>query len=78
MNKLIILILVTINIFAWEINTHRAIDKMVIQKSQNLTNFLNSSGLKNYIFKKDAIVYDGYSATYIEYIVANSHTKRIP
>ena len=69
MNKLIILILVTINIFAWEINTHRAIDKMAIQKSQNLTNFLNSSGLKNYIFKKDAIVYDGYSATYIEYIV---------
>jgi len=69
MKKIIVLILITINLFAWEINTHRAIDRKAIENSQNLTSFLNASGLKNYVFKQDAINFDGYNTTYIEYIV---------
>jgi hypothetical protein len=69
MKKIILVMLATINILAWEINTHRAIDKIAIQKSQNLTSFLNASGIKNHIFKEDAINFEGYKKTYIEYIL---------
>ena len=36
--------LATITASAWEINTHRAIDKLAIEKSDNLKTFVNKRG----------------------------------
>ena len=62
--------ILSVNIFGWEINTHRAIDRQAIKYSQNLETFVKNSGIsKNsnyYNYEK----FEGYgSYTYINYIV---------
>ncbi len=61
------MVMIATQLDAWEINTHRAIDQVAIGKSTNLKNFINSSKIKE-PFYEDAIQYDGYGMTYIQYI----------
>jgi len=61
-------IIFTVFVKAWEINTHRAIDQEAIKKSSNLASFIKDSQIDN-IFEKDAIAFDGYRKNYIEYIL---------
>ena len=35
MKQIIVAILVTVSVFGWEINTHRAIDRVAIEQSAN-------------------------------------------
>ncbi|WP_428739774.1 hypothetical protein [Sulfurimonas sp.] len=67
MKKLLIIILISINLFAWEINTHRAIDKEAIDKASNLGAFIDNTGVgsENYINE----VFEGYNRTYIDYVL---------
>ena len=70
MKKILCLMVMVIgvNIHAWEINTHRAIEHVAIGKSTNLKKFINSSKIKE-PFYEDAIQYDGYGMTYLQYII---------
>ncbi len=68
MKKIVLALLSTTLLFGWEINTHRAIDKAAIEKSTNLKKFINSSKIKE-PFYEDAIYYDGYGMTYLQYIM---------
>jgi len=71
MKKIILLILVSVYIFGWEINTHRAIDRQAILNGQaiNLYTFLNNSYLGSQTFNdRYSIMFDGYGMTYFEYI----------
>ena len=54
MRNIVTIILVALNLNAWEINTHRAIDKVAIGKSTNLKKFINSSKIKE-PFNQNAI-----------------------
>jgi len=48
MKKVIkLMLLATITASAWEINTHRAIDKLAIEKSANLKRFVDNAGMGN-------------------------------
>ena len=40
MKNLLLIIVMTISAFGWEVNTHRAIDRKAIQVASNLGNFL--------------------------------------
>jgi len=63
MKKVINLILmITITVSAWEINTHRAIDRKAIENSDNLKSFINNSGIKNQNYKNEK--FEGYSKSY--------------
>jgi len=63
------MVLITLRVFAWEINTHRAIERKAVESSQNLQTFLTKSGLENYYFDSSAIQFDGYNTTYINYLI---------
>jgi len=68
MKKIVVIFVLITNVYSWEINTHRAIDQMAIGYAKNLTSFLSASGLKNYVFQKNVIGFDGYGMTYTKYI----------
>ena len=72
MKKIIFLLFLTISIYGWEINTHRAIDKEALTRggATNFYNFLSDdSDLGNYIFTNDnTLMFDTYGMTYIDYI----------
>ena len=63
MKKIVIIIALALSIaYGWEINTHRAIDKTVIESEEvsNLNKFLEDTNLQGYIFQKEAIDFDDY------------------
>ncbi|WP_428743722.1 cadherin domain-containing protein [Sulfurimonas sp.] len=66
MRKIFLILLVSINLFAWEINTHRAIDKKALENVQNLEAFTSSVELfDNY----GSEIFEGYyGMTYFKYI----------
>ena len=41
---ILLIVLMTMSVFGWEINTHRAIDRLAIEKSDNLKTFVNKRG----------------------------------
>ena len=47
MKKIILAIVCMVNLQAWEINTHRAIDRLAIEKSENLKRFVGNAGIGN-------------------------------
>ena len=49
MKKLFVILLITCNLSAWEVTTHRAIDRTALEnaQTQNLKNFITDSGLEN-------------------------------
>lgn len=69
MKEIILILLSTVVLFGWEINTHRAIDQKAIMQASNLNKFIESSQLKE-PFEGDAIQFDTYGMTYIQYIVS--------
>ncbi len=65
MKKLFVILLITYNLFAWEVNTHRAIDREALNNASNLNAFVSNVELfKNY---KDEI-FEDYGMTYFKYI----------
>jgi len=63
MKKIILLILATtINVFSWEINTHRAIERKAIEKSENLQTFVKNSGIQNIDYSGEK--FEGYHKDY--------------
>jgi len=61
MKKVITLILVsTITVSSWEINTHRAIDRLAIEKSQNLKTFVKNSGIPVNFYFYNNEQFEGY------------------
>jgi hypothetical protein len=67
--KLILVMLIVVNLNAWEINTHRAIDRLAIEKSQNLKTFVKNSGIPTNTFHYDNEKFETYgSYTYLKYI----------
>ena len=62
-----------VNINAWEVNTHRAINRVAITKTSNLNSFLENSGIKNTNYGSE--IFEGYTniitrhpITYFDYI----------
>lgn len=49
-----IVLLCTLNLNAWEVNTHRAIDREAIKQSSNLEIFMDNSQLRRDESFKDA------------------------
>ena len=47
---------------AWEINTHRAIDRKAIEKSENLQTFVKNSGIQNIDYSGEK--FEGYHKDY--------------
>jgi hypothetical protein len=69
MKKVIkLMLLVTITASAWEINTHRAIDRLAIEKSENLKSFVKNSDIpiNSYFYNNEQ--FEGYGMSYIQYI----------
>ncbi len=68
--KKIVLIIVTIisSLNAWEINTHRAIDRKAIESSSNLMSFIEHSGIPKDNSYYNNEQFDGYGMTYLKYI----------
>ena len=67
MKNIYLILILTVNIFGWEINTHRAIDQIAINKADNLNTFVVNSGIKNktYAYEK----FEGYgNYTYFKYV----------
>jgi len=62
MKKLISILLTTIVLFGWEINTHRVIDKKAIGKATNLNKFIDASGIagEDYVNER----FETYGVTY--------------
>jgi len=48
-----LMLLATITISAWEINTHRAIDRLAIEKSEKLKTFVKNVGIQNVNYKNE-------------------------
>jgi len=69
MKKIFIaIILTTLSLNAWEVNTHRAIDRKAIESSVNLQTFVNNSGIpKNNTYYNNE-EFEGYGMTYLKYI----------
>jgi len=66
---LIIAIVLVANLNAWEINTHRAIDREAIEASSNLKTFVKNSGIStnSYVYNNEK--FEGYGTyTYLDYI----------
>jgi len=59
MKKFILIILITVNINAWEVNTHRAIDRSAIGYASNLSTFVKNSGIKNINYRNE--IFEGYT-----------------
>jgi len=67
MKKIISIVLTTVVLFGWEVNTHRAIDEEAIKKSSNLHSFIDNSGIDaGYKFIKED--FEVYGVTYYKYL----------
>ncbi len=66
MKKLFILILLSVNLFSWEINTHRAIDREALKNTENLKAFTSSVELFD-DYKSE--MFEDYGMTYTYYIM---------
>ena len=68
MRKIILVALLSVNLFGWEINTHRAIDRVAIESSKNLQSFIINSAIprSNNYYKNEK--FEGYGTTYLTYI----------
>ena len=66
-NVIKLMLLATITISAWEINTHRAIERKAIEASDNLKSFVKNTGFTSPTFY-DFEQFEGYATTYIKYI----------
>ena len=75
MKKIILLILTTISVFSWEINTHRAIERKAIEVSKNLKTFVKNSGISTNTFFYNNERFEGYHKnhlgdySYIDYVL---------
>ena len=70
LSKIIVAFAMLVNVYGWEINTHRAIDREAIGLSENLKRSLADIGMDlSSIYKGDAIVYEGYGTNYLRYII---------
>ena len=69
MKKITIILILTSSLFAWEINTHRAIDKKAIEQSNNFTTFVNNSGIKNQTYTNEKFEDYGTGMTYRNYLI---------
>ena len=71
MKKIYLMVFIlSVNIFGWEINTHRAIDRQAIKYSQNLETFVKNSGISKNSSYYNYEKFEGYGGyTYINYIV---------
>ena len=59
-----------VNVYGWEINTHRAIDRKAIELSKNLKSSLADIGMDlSSIYEGDSIIYEGYGTNYLRYII---------
>ena len=68
MKKIIVIALVAIGYAnAWEVTTHRAIDKAAIEGgyAKNLKKFIDASGISGTNYKNED--FEGYGLTYFEY-----------
>jgi hypothetical protein len=75
MKKAILIVCGIVNLFGWEINTHRAIDKQAANYSSNFQYFVKDSGLQNETYKNE--LFEGYgNYTYFSY-VTNGETNGI-
>lgn len=68
MKKLFVILLISINLFAWEVNTHRAIDQKALSAS-NLNTFVDASGIGDTVFKDSEMNFERYGRTYVDYIL---------
>jgi len=69
MKKIFLIIIMVVNIYGWEINTHRAIDRKAIENSANLKSFIQSSNIKNENYIKEKFEGYGSNMTYINYVL---------
>ncbi len=58
--------LISVAVFGWETNTHRAIDRKAIESSVALNTFVADSGISENIYKNE--IFETYNTTYFEYI----------
>ena len=56
---MLILLLTITTASAWEINTHRAIDRIAIEKSENLKSFVGNASIKDIRYRSE--VFEGYT-----------------
>lgn len=66
MKKLFAILLISINLFAWEVNTHRAIDRKALEDVANLKTFVSASQIGGEDYKNE--IFEGYDTTYFEYV----------
>ncbi|WP_373033795.1 PKD domain-containing protein [Sulfurovum sp.] len=66
MKKMFLILLISINLFAWEVNTHRAIDRTALTNTPNLSVFITDVSLENQNYVNET--FDDYEMTYFKYI----------
>jgi hypothetical protein len=65
LKKLFCIFLIYNNLFAWEVNTHRAIDRKALDNVPNLNTFVSEVDLfESYASE----IFEGYDTTYFEYV----------
>jgi hypothetical protein len=69
MKTIIITLILISSLFSWEINTHRAIEKTAIEKSNNFTTFVKNSGIKNKTYSNERFEGYGSNMTYKNYLI---------
>jgi hypothetical protein len=71
-NVIKLILLVSINVSAWEINTHRAIERKAIEASENLKTFVENADIQNTNYSNER--FEGYHKnnmgdyTYLDYV----------
>ena len=66
MKNIFLILLISINLFAWEVSTHRAIDQKALGHTPNLDTFISDSGVSNVSYEDET--FDGYDMTDFKYI----------
>jgi len=69
MKKVILIMVSVVNLFGWEINTHRAIDRQAAKYSSNFQYFVKHSGVKNNNYRYENFEGYGHNMTYINYVL---------
>ena len=67
MRKVIVLFMITSSLFAWEINTHRAIDQRAIKNANNFSIFIENSNIINAKYTDE--IFEGYGMSYRKYLL---------
>jgi hypothetical protein len=71
--KLFFIFVFSISCHAWEVNTHRLIERKAINDSVNLEKFMTDAGLdKDESFDDKYLEFESYGTTYFNYISNNS------